>query len=41
MRWRVMGIIGIRGLIGGCVMAGDGHRRLNRLNRLVCDGGLL
>ena len=30
-----MGIIGIRGLIGGCVMAGDGHKRLNRPNRRV------
>lgn len=34
-----MGIIGIRGLIGGCVMAGDGHKRLNRPDRRACDGG--
>lgn len=31
--------MGIRGLIGGCVMAGDGHNRLNRPDRRVCDGG--
>lgn len=30
-----MGIRGSIGLIGGCVMAGDGHKRLNRLNRRV------
>lgn len=30
-----MGIMGIRGLIGGCVMGGDGHNRLNRPNRRV------
>lgn len=37
----MMGIIGSIGLIGGCVMAGDGHKRHKRLNRRVCDGGLL
>lgn len=30
-----MGIIGSICLIGGCAMAGDGHKRLNRLNRRV------
>ena len=30
-----MGIIGIRGLIGGCVMAGDGHNWHKRLKRRV------
>ena len=30
-----MGIIGIRGLIGGCAMAGDGHNWHKRLNRRV------
>ena len=34
-----MGIIGSICLIGGCVMAGDGHNRLNGPNRRVCDGG--
>ena len=24
---------------GGGLMAGDGHKRLNRPNRRVCDGG--
>lgn len=30
-RWAM----GIRGLIGGCVMAGGGHNRLNMPNRRV------
>lgn len=30
-----MGIIGSIGLIGGCVMAGDGHNRHKRPNRRV------
>lgn len=37
-RW-AMGIRGSIGLIGGGVMAGDGHNRHKRPNRRVCDGG--